>query len=143
MKKRQRISPRLIKNFLQLAATAFALSANLPAAAAEGTARNSPAQKGRAIERRGEAPAEGAAVRRHVFPLPSADADYPARVDVSSASKGPVVRAVLHVPGRLGPLANGAYTVAIHTPSGDEVQHVRIGSGSDRYLHFTVDSNPA
>lgn len=142
MKNQQRISPRLIKNFLQLAATAFALSANLPAGAAEGASRN-PAQKGRAIERRGEALDERvSSARRHVFPLPSADAEYPARVDVTSASKGPVVRAVLHVPARLGPLANGAYTVAIRTPSSDEVQHVKI-TGTDRYLHFTVDAPAA
>lgn len=145
MKNRQRISPRMIKNFLQLAAATFALSANLPAAAAEAASRNTPPQKGRSIERRGEVPPRAAALpAKYVFQLSGEDAEHPAKVDVISADKGLVVRAMLHVPGRLGPLAVGAYTVAIQTPSGDDLRSVKIGARTDRYLHFTVDAkNPA
>lgn len=140
MKNRQRISPRMIKNFLQLAAATFALGANLPAAA-ETSSRGTLPQKGRSIERRGETPARAAALpAKYVFPLSGEDAEHPAKVDVISADKGLVVRAMLHVPGRLGPLAVGAYTVAIQTPSGDDLRSVKIGARTDRYLHFTVDA---
>jgi hypothetical protein len=134
MKRSQRISRRVIGKFLQSAAFALACGA---VAAAE-PSYSPPAKSRSASSRSKTAPQRSAEAQRyrHEFTLAEADAEYPARVKVTTVDGKSVLHGIVHAPGRLGPLANGAYAVAIRTPSGDEVQLIRIGPDTDPYLSF-------
>lgn len=138
----RRISRRAIRNFLQLAAAAFAFSAELPLANANELA--SASGNSRSVKR-AQAPARKSDLRpyQHTFALTGPDAEYPAQVTVAPIGNKSVLRGVLHAPGRLGPLPDGAYTVAIETRSDKEVQLVRIGPDTDRYLNFLVAEEQA
>lgn len=140
MKKSQRISRRAIRNFLQLTAAAFAFSGELPVASAtHGAMRPVPPSVSR-----GEAANDADAVRyQHTFSVDIEDADYPARINVAATDGRSAIMCVMHVPGRLGPLADGAYRVTIDTHSGGDVQLVRIGPDTDRYLTFLSATDTA
>jgi hypothetical protein len=142
-------SRRVLRRFLQLAATSFAIGANVaPARADQDEARMSAEQ----VEDETRAEFAATDVRhgawQHTFALPAravgpAQQDLRAHIRVLDASGRNRAQLVLHGAGTVGPFADGAYTVLIKTGGLTEVHRVRIGSDTQPYLQFTEFTDAA
>jgi hypothetical protein len=146
MKNRQgkRISRRVLRHFLQLAAASFALGASVAPASTDNDESRTPAEQ---VEDSAPADVAGVAVRRgawqHTFALPAPAAAGPAahgvraHVRVLDATGRNRAQLALHGAGTVGPFADGAYTVLLKSGGLTEVHRIRIGSGTEPYLQFT------
>ncbi|NMG75228.1 hypothetical protein [Aromatoleum diolicum] len=143
MKNRQRISRRVLRHFLQLAAASFAIGANVAPASADGRESRPPAGQFETSSRTDESGEDaGRSAYQHAFPLPASAAPLPhpaarARIRVLDASGRNLVQLTLHGPGMVGPFTHGAYTVLIKADGLTEVHRIRIGPDTLPYLHFT------
>ncbi len=132
MKKGQRISQRVLRHFLQLAAATFALGAGAaPASAEDGEPR---LPSGQLEDSAREAYQHGFALP----PAPSALMPLAARahVRVLDASGRKLTQLELHGASSVGPLAAGAYTVLVKADGLTEVHRIRVGPDTQAYLHF-------
>lgn len=133
MKKNQRISQRVLRHFLQLAAATFAIGA--------GAAPASAADAGESRLASGQLEDRAAAAYRHTFALPSVPAalmphQARAHVRVLDASGRKLTQLALHGASSVGPLADGAYTVLIKADGLTEVHRIRVGPDTLPYLQF-------
>lgn len=132
MKNGQRISRRVLRHFLQLAAATFALGAGAaPASAEDGEARLASGQF------------EDSACKsyQHSFALPPApSALMPlaprAHVRVLDARGRKLTQVALHGASSVGPFDEGAYTVLLKADGLTEVHRIRVGPDTQAYLHF-------
>lgn len=148
MKNRQgkRISRRVLRHFLQLAAASFALGASVAPASADNDESRTPAEQ---VEDSAPADVAGVGVRRdawqHTFALPALPAlaagpaahGVRAHVRVLDAAGRNRAQLALHGAGTVGPFADGAYTVLLKSGGLTEVHRIRIGSDTEPYLQFT------
>ena len=145
MKNRQgkRISRRVLRHFLQLAAASFALGATVAPASADNDESRTPAEQ---VQDSTPADVAGVAVRRgawlHTFALPGLAAGpaahgVRAHVRVLDAAGRNRAQLALHGAGTVGPFADGAYTVLLKSGGLTEVHRIRIGSDTEPYLQFT------
>lgn len=142
MKNRKRISRRVLRHFLHLAAATFALGANMsPASAAsdEATRGNEYGDDNRYTH--GAQSAQGAAYPLS-FELPGTDAPAltgrtRAQVRVLDDGGRKLMQMAVDGPSMIGPLGHGAYTLLIKANGLTEVHRLRIGNDTLPYLHFT------
>jgi hypothetical protein len=142
MTNRQRISRRVVRRFLQLAAVAFAIGADVPPAAAAGGAgsRGTPARRGEPAGDPGLTETAAAQPYRHAFSLGAASAgrvQARARVRIVDGGGRTHARLALHGAGMVGPLPHGAYTVVLEVDGLTEVHRLRIGPDTLPWLQFS------
>lgn len=142
MPSKHRIEPRHIKRFLQLAATALAVTLGPTSAFAEGGLVDG----GREADFYSEGWVENEShPYRHRFVLPATrGTSVPGRgladLRVLDAEGRKVVQLALDGDSMIGPLARGCYTVLLRANGLTEVQRIRIGPGTMPYLHFARSS---
>ena len=142
MKGRKRTSRRVLRNFLHLAATLFAINANAaPAAGDEDSARTPTEQTDDSARADDLRAAPGQATYRHTFTLATPALDVTgqgvrARVRVIDEQGRNRALLALHGAGMVGPFAHGAYTVLVKAGGATEVHRIRIGPDTMPYLHF-------
>ncbi|WP_159098190.1 hypothetical protein [Parazoarcus communis] len=143
MKNRQRISRRVLRHFLQLAAATFAIGANVaPASAGNDEASRAADQQEENKYTHGVA-AEGhsdAYPLSFALPAPSlAPIAGQARADVRvlDGDGRKLVQLALDGASMIGPFDHGAYTVLIKANGMTEVHRLRIGTDTLPYLYFT------
>lgn len=142
MKNRQRISRRVLRHFLQLAAATFAIGANVsPASAAEENLHGKDQQDDNKYAHNAPARADQAAYPLS-FALPgsgTAAIATPVRSDIRVLDRHgrKLVQMTLDGPSMVGPFDHGAYTLLIKTQGMTEVHRLRIGTDTLPYLHFT------
>lgn len=135
MKNRKRIPRRAIRSFLHLSTIAFAFTADPSIAVTE----NQPSEQNNPDRHRNTPDDPDTLPYQHRFTLTRDDAEYPAKIQVNSPNGENVLSGVLHLPGKLGPLPHGAYSVIIKARSGAEIQQVRIGPDTDQFLNFVSE----
>jgi hypothetical protein len=131
-KSKHRISQRVLRRFLQLAAATFAIGAGAAPASADG---------GEARLSSGQLEDRAAASYQHSFLLPSVPAalmphQARAHVRVLDASGRKLTQLALHGASSVGPLADGAYTVLIKADGLTEVHRIRVGPDTLPFLRF-------
>lgn len=143
MKNKQRISRRVLRHFLQLAAASFAIGTNVAPANADNRESRPPAGQFEGRTRSDELDEDARrATYQHTFALPASVSGLPhqdarARIRVLDVSGRNLAQLTLHGPGMVGPFAHGAYTVLIKVDGLTEVHRLRIGPDTLPYLHFT------
>ena len=139
---KDRISRRVLRHFLNLAAASFALG-NVGPASANDDDTPPPAHQ---MEGETRAEARGENNRRgnylHTFGLPQAHAVLAthtprARVRVLDANGRLLTQQALDGAATLGPFADGAYAVLIKANGLTELHRVRIGPDTQAYLRFS------
>ena len=143
MNGRKRISRRVLRQFLSLAAATFALGANAAIAPGDGDDAQ-PANGGRdEYSRSDETGDDGRhGAYRHTFALAPPAARVPQRdarahVRVLDAGGRRVAQLALHGASMVGPFDHGAYTVLLRIDGLTEIHRIRIGVDTLPYLHFT------
>jgi hypothetical protein len=142
MKNRHRISRRVLRQFLHLAAVSFAIGANVTPASADS---DDPAPAEQFEEgTRGDDAGERTLRRgyQHSFVLPArgsrrTDEQIRARIRVLDAGGRDRLLLALDGPSMVGPFGDGAYTILIKLDGLTERHQVRIGPGTLPYLYFT------
>ncbi|HEY9192989.1 MAG TPA: hypothetical protein VIO81_08935 [Methyloversatilis sp.] len=143
MKGRKRTSRRVLRNFLHLAATLFAINANAaPATGDEDSARTPTEQTNDSARADDMRTTSGQAAYRHTFALAAPALDVTgqgvrARVRVIDERGRDQALLALHGASMVGPFAHGAYTVLVKAGGATEVHRIRIGPDTMPYLHFT------
>jgi hypothetical protein len=141
MTNRQRISREVVRRFLQLAAVAFAIGADVPPTAAGGAGnRGTPARRGGPAADPGLTETAAAQPYRHAFRLgaaSAAQAQARARVRIVDRGGHTHARLALHGAGMVGPLPHGAYTVVLEVDGLTEVHRLRIGPDTLPWLQFS------
>ena len=142
MNHRQRISRRVMRHFLQLAAASFAIGVNAgPASAGKDDVQGAEQQDDSKYTQQ-HAPQPGLAAYPLSFALPA-----PADGGLVEASKAAIrvldsegrklVQMEVHGASMVGPFDHGAYTLLIKANGLTEVHRLRIGTDTLPYLHFT------
>lgn len=140
MKGRNRISRRVMRRFLQLAAATFAVSAGgvlasyddmRPASENHGEGTN--------VDESGEDARHSA--YQHTFSLADPRTAIPhrgarAQLRVLDATGRKLTQLALHGASMVGPFEHGAYTVLLRTDGLTEIHRIRIGPDTLPYLHF-------
>ncbi len=143
MRNRHRISRRVLRHFLQLAAATFAIGANVaPASAGSDNARlaadrqedNKYAHNVAAGGQSDAYPLSFALPAPSVAPIAG---QTRADVRVLDRDGRKLVQIALDGDSMIGPFDHGAYTVLIKANGLTEVHRVRIGTDTLPYLHFT------
>lgn len=144
MKRKHRISRRVMQHFLQLAAITFAINANaMPPGRMDrndtllGTEQPESQSAATGATGRTQAPAY-----LHTFNLPDSapgtlDHAERASLRILDASGRKLVQLALNGASMIGPLDHGAYTVLLKVAGLTEVHRLRIGPDTLPYLNFS------
>ncbi len=143
MKGRKRTSRRVLRNFLHLAATLFAINANAATAGSDEDTPRPPTERMEDSARTDDLHGDtGHAAYRHTFVLAAPALDVTGqgvRARVRVIDEGGRNRALLalHGASMVGPFGHGAYTVLVKAGGSTEIHRIRIGPDTMPYLHFT------
>lgn len=140
MKNPHRISRRVLRHFLHLAAASFAIGSNMAQADAADDETDPPAAHTATSPHATQPRApEIEAPYRHALPLPLTHAGAPThaplvRMRALDATGRPQLQVALDGPASIGPLPPGAYTVLLKAGGMTEIHRVRIGPDTARWL---------
>lgn len=143
MKGRKRISRRILRRFLSLAATTFAMGASPAMASSDSEALQPGSDDRDEYSRSGDREDDRAhAPYQHTFALPAPAARIPhrdtrAHLRVLDERGRKVAQLHLHGASMVGPFAPGAFTVLVKANGLTELHRIRIGVDTLPYLHFT------
>lgn len=143
MKSRKRISRRIVRRFLGLAAATFAIGTNTAIASGDRDDLQ-PGRTDRDEWTRSEDSSDEAerGSYQHTFALPTSTASMPhgdarAHLRVLDEHGHKLVQLPLHGASMVGPFAPGAFTVLVRAGGLTDVHRIRIGLDTLPYLHFT------
>ncbi|MGE0013102.1 MAG: hypothetical protein AB7S62_12825 [Azoarcus sp.] len=142
MRNRHRISRRVLRHFLQLAAATFAIGANVAPASAGNDEASLAADQQEENKYTHSVAAEAhpeAYPLSFALPAPSlSPIAGKARADVRVLDRDghKLVQMALDGASMIGPFDHGAYTVLIKANGLTEVHRLRIGTDTLPYLHF-------
>ncbi|PKO52676.1 MAG: hypothetical protein CVU28_10075 [Betaproteobacteria bacterium HGW-Betaproteobacteria-21] len=144
MKRKHRISRRVMQHFLQLAAITFAINAN---AMPPGRVDRDDALQGTEQTERQATPSDAtgrtqAPAYLHTFTLPDPAPGTLGHAERASlrildTSGRKLVQVTLNGASMIGPLDHGAYTVLLRVAGLTEVHRLRIGPDTLAYLSFS------
>lgn len=151
MNHRQRISRRVMRHFLQLAAASFAIGVNAaPASAGADDAQIGDLKEDSRYTQQ-QTPQTGQDAYPLTFTLPPSEGplaeDSGVAIRVLDSDGRKLVQMHINGASMVGPLDHGAYTLLIKAAGLTEVHRLRIGTDTLPYLHFTeaalIDPNLA
>ena len=143
MKGRKRISRRILRRFLSLAATTFAMGGNTAMASSDSEALRPGGDERDEFRRTDDRDDDVAHTPyQHTFTLPAPAARVPhrdarAHLRVLDEHGRKLAQLPLHGASMVGPFAPGAMTVLVKANGLTEVHRIRIGVDTLPYLYFT------